>query len=149
MKKTLIALTALVAATVGFQSQAQAGPRHNSGSGFQFEIDLGNGSGFSIGNGFRRVHQPYRYSDRRYWRGDRYRYDRRYFRCNIAGKRSIRRSLRGRGFYDIRQLRRYGKIYSAKAVSPRGYLMKLKINGCNYRIVKRRIIKTYPWRTSW
>jgi len=146
MKKTLIALTALVAATVGLQTQAQAGHRYTDGPGFQFDVQLGNGAGFTAGEGYRRVHQSYRYSDRRNRRGKHYGYKRRY-RCYVAGKRQVRRSLRSRGFYDIRRLRRYGKIYSAKAVSPRGYLVKLRINGCNYRIVNRRIIRDY--RATW
>ncbi len=146
MKKTLIALTALVAATVGFQSQAQAGHNHNSRSG---ALQFGNGSGLSIGNGFSRVHQPYGYSPRRprpYGYKKPYNYNNGYIRpyvCNIAGKRKVRRSLRSRGFYDIRRIRQNGKIYSAKAVSPRGYLVKLKVNGCNLRIVKRKVIRNY------
>jgi hypothetical protein len=140
MKKTLIALTALVAATVGFQTQAEAGHRHNGSSGVQFGVQLGNGTGFSIGNGFRRVHQTNRYSGRRY--GNRYRY-----RCNLVGKRAIKRSLRYRGFYNIRRVRRSGQIYSAKAVSPRGYWVSMRINGCNNRILNRRILKRYT--TTW
>ncbi len=144
MKKTLIALAALVAATVGFQTQAEAGHRHNSRSGIQFDLQLGNGTGFSIGNGFRRVHQPYRYSGRRYGQryGQRYRY-RPAYRCNLIGKRAIKRSLRYRGFYNIRRVRRSGEIYSAKAVSPRGYWVSMRINGCNNRILSRRILKRY------
>jgi len=155
MKKTLIALTALVAATVGFQSQAEAGRNHKSKSGVQFELQFGNGSGLTIGNGFSRVHQPYGYSPKRNRRnvdryGDKkpYNYNRGYgyqrpYVCNIAGKRAIRRSLRARGFYDIRRIRQSGKIYKAKATSPRGYRVKLKVNGCNLRIVKRNIIRNY------
>ncbi len=173
MKKTLIALTALVAATVGFQAQAEAGHYRNNNSGVQFELQFGNGSGITIGNGFTRVHQPYGYNSRRHRPNvDRYgykkpnKYNRGYgyqrpYVCNIAGKRAVRRSLRARGFYDIRRIRQIGKIYKAKATSPRGYRVKLKVNGCNLRIVKRKIIRNYSpgyspgysygnaWRTYW
>ena len=169
MKKTLIALTALVAATVGFQAEAEAGHNHKSKSGIQFELQFGNGSGLTIGNGFTRVHQPYGYNKKRHKRNvDRYGYKKPYkynkgygyqrpYVCNIAGKRAVRRSLRARGFYDIRRIRQFGKLYTAKAVSPRGYLVKVKVNGCNLRIVKRKIIRNYSpgygygnaWRTYW
>ena len=156
MKKTLIALTALIAATVGFQSQAEAGHYHNKKSGVQFELQFGNGSGITIGNGFTRVHRPYGYYKKRYNHNRGYGYRRPYI-CNIAGKRAVRRSLRARGFYDIRRIRQIGKIYKARATSPRGYRVKLKVNGCNLRIVKRKIIRNYSpgysygpaWRTYW
>ncbi len=160
MKKTLIALTTLVVATVGFQGQAQADYKHRSGSGLQFDVQLGNGIGFYIGNSnsdrrYKRNSERYGYKKHHRYQ-DRHGYKRRH-RCRIAGKRSIRRSLRHRGFYDIHRVRRHGRIYSAKAVSPRGHLVKLKINACNHRIVKRRIIRSYPtvwsqnnsWRTYW
>lgn len=157
MKKTIIALTALIAATVGFQSQAQAGQKVNIG----FEVQLGNG--FSV----HKIHQSNKYSHkhnkrhkrkgRRYGNKKHFHGHNYYHRCRIAGKRSIRRSLRRHGFYDIHQVRRYGRMYSAKAVSPRGHLVKVKINGCNRHIIKRRIIRSYPtvwsqgnsWRTYW
>ena len=146
MKRTLIALTTLVAATVGFQGQAQAG---NNNLGLSIEFALGDGLGVRIGNGVKLVDHRHR-SHRRHGerRGynrhhhyqDRHGYKRRH-RCFRSSKRSIRRSLRHRGFHDIHRVRKHGRIFSAKAVSPRGYLVKLKINGCNHRIVKRRIIR--------
>lgn len=153
MKKTIIALTALVAATVGFQGQANAGHKHNSG--FNVGVHFGNGSGFSGGKISHKVHKKqghkkkwhkshgnvYGYNKHNYYQ-DRHGYGRRH-RCRIAGKRSIRRSLRNRGFYNINKVRRHGRIYSAKATAPSGYRMKLRINGCNFRIVNRKIIPTY------
>jgi len=150
MKKTLIALTALVAATVGFQGQAQAESRHYNGSSLQFDVQLGNGFGIRIADRKsqkrnRRHVERYGYKKHHRYQ-ERYGYNRRH-RCYRAGKRSIRRSLRHRGYYDIHRVRRYGRIFSAKAVSPRGHLVKLKINGCNHRIIKRRVIHAYP--TVW
>jgi len=169
MKKSIIALTALVAATVGFQTQAQAGHKYNKASGFQFEVQLGDGIGFRIGDNISKVHQPYKRAHRRYkaykkpsgykkpyiYQND-YVYKRRY-RCDVAGKYAIKRSLRNRGFYDIRWVKQRGRFYSVKAISSRGHLVRLRINGCNYRIVNRRIIQAYPalwsqgnpWKTYW
>ncbi len=155
MKRTLIALTALAATTFGLQSQALAGHKLKPQSGLQIEFSIGDKASVRYAHGPRRYRQQRRY--REFQKRNYLRRDFRQRGCYVADRRSIKRSLRQRGFYDINRLRRQGRFFSAKAISPRGHLVKVKVNGCNYRIVKRKILRPYPpvryyggsWGANW
>jgi hypothetical protein len=60
------------------------------------------------------------------------------------GYRPVRRSLRQRGFHDIRFTDRHGRIYRARATGPRGARVALTIRSRDARIVEiRRIRRRY------
>lgn len=131
MNKIILAFAIMFGATLAVQGEAQAKKNHhghhnNHNNHNQHKKHF---KQFKKSWGYNHGHSYNKYSRRR---------------CHVAGRYSIKRSLRNRGYYGIRKLHRNGILYSARAVSPNGYLVKLKINGCNYRIVKRRTVRPFP-----
>ncbi|HSG95365.1 MAG TPA: hypothetical protein VLA28_07575 [Afifellaceae bacterium] len=83
-----------------------------------------------------------RWDDRRWddrgW-GDR-RWDHAHYRMT---PRQVRRSLRHRGFREIRFTDRHGRIYRARATNPRGRRVALTIRSRDARIIEVRRIRRH------
>ena len=135
IQKTLaagvIALTALVTTA---PAQAES---------FSFGIYGANGGvTFRSGDHYQPVHgRNYRRDDRRRddrpVRGRDYRRDSRhwdYVHYRMS-PRQIRRSLRHRGFHDIRFTDRHGRFYRARATGPRGGRVALTVRSRDARII--------------
>jgi len=127
IQKTLaagvVALTALVTT-----APAQA-------DSFSFGIHGQHGGvTFRSGDHYRPAH------DRNYRRWDDRRWDYAHYRMT---PRQVRRSLRHRGFHEIRFTDREGRFYRARATGPRGRRVALTIRSRDARIVRIHRIRRH------
>ena len=115
----------LAAGIVALTALATTAPAQAESFSFGFYGDHG-GVTFRSSDNYRPAH------DRNYRRDDR-RWDYAHYRMT---PRQVRRSLRQRGFHDIRFTDIQGRTYQARATGPRGRRVALTVRARDARIVK-------------
>ncbi len=132
IRTSLIAAGALAASMLAFQPQAEAGPKIGIYVG-------GYGHAYYGKRPIRHGYWP-----RHRWRGPHAKpyYPRPYYAAPVRyvwPAPRIRRSLRNRGFYRIRNLRFTNGYWRANAYK-NGYQFRIKVNPYNGAIVRRHLI---------
>ena len=68
----------------------------------------------------------------------------------ILPAKRIARKLKRQGYYNLRNMRTDGRVYTVKARGRRGNLVRLTVNGTNGRVIHRKILRkmrpvNYPY----
>lgn len=124
MKAIAVALPLLIAATLGTSAQARP-----------FDLTAMNGQlTITIGNNDQVRHQDRHKRKATHHRGQKQRYE-------ALSPRQIARILKKRGFYNLRNMRTDGRIYSVKARGARGNLVRLTVSARNGKILNRKVLR--------
>jgi|GEM_PF-5080875 len=127
MQKKVIAAAAIIGALAVVQPLDKA----------EAKTDVYFGIGFG-GPIVHHVHTPPRY---RYNHG----YNRKYYNykpAHVSPRKKAFRKLRHRGFHHFRDVRWRNGVWRMTAVSPRGHLVRLKVDRRGH-ILKRKIVRYY------